>query len=381
MRIKKFKAQSINEALKQVQEQMGENALILSTRRLQQENGMVEVLAAVDETFSPAPSPAAVEEPRPRPGQRPRHYAARTYHATPGRSMARLRSELPQPVREVDAPENGGAIEINHPVLMRLYTALRVAGVHTEMIRKLSGFLNLEVPPAHLNDVTRFAAALKRGFSRYFRTVAEKELPAPRSRVIAFVGPTGVGKTTSLAKIAARMKIDRKKRVGLISIDTYRLGAIDQLRTFAHIAELPLRVAYRREELLAALDEFSEMDIILIDTTGRNPRQPEHLAELQHFLQAVPDLQVHLVLSATTRYAEMEEIVQRYATMGFQRLLLTKIDEVMHPAMILNMYRLTTAPMTWVTNGQRIPEDILAADSAQLLELVTGGWDLSKWIS
>ncbi|MDQ7052426.1 MAG: hypothetical protein Q9P14_05870 [candidate division KSB1 bacterium] len=222
---------------------------------------------------------------------------------------------------------------------------------------------------------------MKNGLLRFIRYSPLDIRQAPKPLAIAFVGPTGVGKTTTLAKIAARLKIEQKQRVGLVSIDTFRIAAIDQLRTFAHIAELPLKVAYQPSELSQALTEYRDMDFILIDTTGRNPRNSEYLHELARFLAPVHPLQMHLVLSATTRYAEMEEIAQQYGKIGFHRLLLTKIDEVMHPAIVLNLFKLSNVPVTWVTNGQNIPEDLLEAGSEALLNAIIRGWDLSKWIS
>ena len=398
MRIKKFKADSLNAALKQVREQLGENALILSTKRHKAGGSgnasYVEVVAAVDEMTakrrartqrtSSVPQQAAAGR-----SARRTHFAARMYQQNAGEEGESLATVSSMQTAETRKPAAGAspephaapAIDVNHPVLMRLYAAMKVAGVHHEMIRRLTHDLSLEIPHGGLNSVERLQEALKSGFMKLIRYAPLDIRQAPKPMAIAFVGPTGVGKTTTLAKIAARLKIEHKQKVGLISIDTFRIAAIDQLRTFAHIAELPLQVAYQPEELLQALIEYQDMDFILIDTTGRNPRNPEYLDELQRFLMPLHPLQMHLVLSATTRYAEMEEIVQQYSRIGFHRLLLTKIDEVMHPAIVLNLFKLANSPVTWVTNGQNIPEDLLEAGSEALLNAIIRGWDLSKWIS
>lgn len=394
MRIKKFKADSLNNALKQVREQLGENALILSTRRLKDgQSGrasFVEVVAAVDEmTAARQERPRKSEMSQPQAAGQRTHFAARMYQQNsepadagfPTVAAVESDSSRRRKAAEEPAEPRVPAIEVNHPVLMRLFTALKLAGVHHEMIRRLMSFLSLEIPQGGLNEAGRLREALKSGLLRFIRYSPLDVRQVQKPLAIAFIGPTGVGKTTTLAKIAARLKIEHKQRVGLVSIDTFRIAAIDQLRTFAHIAELPLKVAYQPDELVQALAEYRDMDFILIDTTGRNPRNPEYLHELARFLAPVHPLQMHLVLSATTRYAEMDEIVQQYGQIGFHRLLLTKIDEVMHPAIVLNLFKLSNVPVTWVTNGQNIPEDLLEAGSEALLNAIIRGWDLSKWIS
>ena len=203
---------------------------------------------------------------------------------------------------------------------------------------------------------------------------AESSAPAGgRPRVIALIGPTGVGKTTTIAKLAANLKLRQHRRVGLITIDTYRIAAVEQLRTYAQIIHVPLRVVMTPEELTAAIAEMADRDVVLIDTAGRSPGNAERLDELKAFLAAAAADEVHLVLATTAHQKNLQSAMERFGALGVDRLILTKLDEAVSFGMILNIVRHMDAALSFVTTGQDVPDDIEVGEGRRLAELIVGG--------
>jgi len=198
-------------------------------------------------------------------------------------------------------------------------------------------------------------------------------LAAPSTAaVVALVGPTGVGKTTTIAKIAARAALVDTRRVALITLDSYRVGGVDQIRTFAELIGVPLAVARHPAELADHVDSFAEYDLILVDTAGRSPRDVATIEELASHIEGL-DIEVHLVIPASSSTAQIDELMQRYRALAPVRLLFTKLDECGHvPELALAPAR-TRLPITWVTTGQAVPEDIEQPSDARVLELATTG--------
>jgi len=189
-------------------------------------------------------------------------------------------------------------------------------------------------------------------------------------RVLALAGPTGVGKTTTLAKLAATANLLDKERVGLVSADTYRIAAIDQLRTFSGILDIPLKVVFSPAELREALDEYSDMDRILIDTAGRSPNNDERMEELRELIAAHEDVQCHLVVSATTRPKDFQMICERFRPAGYSRFVVTKIDETATLGPVLSLLYSEGLPASYLTNGQSVPDDIVLGEESDLLSLI-----------
>lgn len=180
--------------------------------------------------------------------------------------------------------------------------------------------------------------------------------------IVALVGPTGVGKTTTIAKLAANFRLLAQKDVGLITIDTYRVAAVEQLRTYGDIIGIPVEVVLTPSALKQALDRFQSKDLVLIDTAGRSPTNRMHLNELKGFLDFPHPKQVHLVLSATTNRANLQKVVEAFTPVGIDRLAFTKIDEsVAFGGLISTAYALGK-PLSYLTTGQSVPDDIREAE-------------------
>lgn len=200
--------------------------------------------------------------------------------------------------------------------------------------------------------------------------------------IVALVGPTGVGKTTTIAKLAANFCLREKRRPGLITIDTYRIAAVEQLRTYARIIDVPLEVVMSPAELRDAVRRLSDRDLILIDTAGRGQRDAVKIRELKLFFSAVKPSEIHLVLSGTARQSVLDEAIERFREVGLDRVIFTKLDEAVGFGVILNCLNKASARLSYVTTGQDVPDDILIAESRQLagriLENADGTAQLGK---
>ena len=208
--------------------------------------------------------------------------------------------------------------------------------------------------------------------------IAEMLIPAGPIRlkqgsgptVVMLVGPTGVGKTTSIAKLAAKFKIQDHQRVALITIDTYRIAAVEQLKTYADLIGVPLKVVSEVQELKTAIKSFADRDLILIDSAGRSPRSLEKMAELRDYVEAAQADELHLVCSTSVSSDVMKDTLERYSNFPVNKLLLTKLDETVHYGMILSIISKMQTPIGYLATGQEVPDDIEVATQKRLSRLI-----------
>ena len=201
------------------------------------------------------------------------------------------------------------------------------------------------------------------------------ELNPERVKFIFFIGPTGVGKTTTIAKIASSFILEKKTKIALITSDTYRIAAVEQLRTYANILGVPLKVAYSDEEIMEAKEEFADYDLVLVDTAGRSHKNKEQQDDLAKLLAATSeeDREVYLVLSATTKYNDLIKITETYKEITDYKLIFTKVDETNCVGNILNIKMLTNASLSYATWGQNVPDDIGLIDPQKIAKKLLGG--------
>ena len=189
-------------------------------------------------------------------------------------------------------------------------------------------------------------------------------------RIAALLGTTGVGKTTTLAKIAAKFVLEQKTNVALITADTYRISAVEQLKTYSDILELPLEIVYSPAELASAIERHRDKELILIDTAGRSQHNEYQMRELEEFLRVNPRIEKHLVISATTKFTDARQIMNKFSKVEPDRIIFTKIDETGSLGMIINLLRDNNYSLSYITTGQSVPDDIERAGSEILADLL-----------
>jgi flagellar biosynthesis protein FlhF len=244
-------------------------------------------------------------------------------------------------------------------------------GIHLETARTMADFARESLSDQDLHDPETLR-------SYFFRTIRDNVVVQPpdfaaateRQQRLALIGPTGVGKTTTLAKIAAHYLSRFSPSIALITIDTYRIAAVEQLKVYGEIMHLPVEVVISPEQLDQALQRHQDKELILIDTAGRSPRDSLCIEELATFLRPELGIDKHLVLSATTRDVELADMVRRFDILGIDRIIFTKIDECSQLGSLLNVQIQYGQPLSYVTNGQRVPEDLIEITQETIAELI-----------
>lgn len=189
---------------------------------------------------------------------------------------------------------------------------------------------------------------------------------------VVLVGPTGVGKTTTIAKLAGNLSLVKKKKVGLITVDTYRIGAVEQLKTYAEIMNIPFEVVITIKEMEAAIKKMKDCDVVLIDTTGRSSKNKMQISELRAFVDKANATSINVVISATTKNKDIKTILEGYRILNYDKVIITKLDETSVYGSIYNISRIANKPIRYVTTGQNVPDDIKDFSKDEAIKLVFG---------
>ncbi|MEN8189404.1 MAG: hypothetical protein ABFS19_06115, partial [Thermodesulfobacteriota bacterium] len=267
--------------------------------------------------------------------------------------------------RDSSSPDTSPAVSLDQYI-----TPLLERGINLDTARTIAEFSEKELSDHDRDDNVLLSSFYTDSIEDIIEVAPDEPAAPSEQRRIAFIGPTGVGKTTTLAKVAASHMAKGIKSIGLITIDTYRIAAIEQLKVYGKIMRLPVEVVISPDQLQDALDKFHDKELILIDTAGRSPRDHLSINELGSYLSGGIPIEKHLVLSATTREEEICQIIDRFSPIGIDHTIVTKIDECDTLGIILDVQTQTPAPFSYITNGQRVPEDIMVAESRMIAELI-----------
>ena len=251
-----------------------------------------------------------------------------------------------------------------------VFKILKRSGVSDDAAKTIADIADDFLPGDDLRNPTQLIAFLKDTISDLVKICPPAFNEALPCRRIALVGPTGVGKTTTIAKIAAQYLRDYSHSIAMITIDTYRIAAVEQLKVYGEIMRIPVEVVVSPAQLTAALEKHGDKELILIDTAGRSPRDSVCIEDLATYFTADDNIEKHLVLSAATRESELLEAIKQFNILDIDRTIFTKIDECSHLGVLLNIQLQNPSPLSYIANGQRVPEDLLDTDSKTIGNLV-----------
>mgnify|MGYP006273209265 FL=1 len=369
MKVKKYKAPTMQEAVLKVKSELGSDAIILDTRKFEEggflgffTDQVVEVIATVEGNTSDSSQEKN-----------------NSNNDQVKDNLEVLKGQMDQLVGEIDKIKDNNSNNSCFNVvgnataqnliesLLNLGFSYETACQLTENIFERNNSYNLAEDEIKQN--------LREELQNLISAQDEKEIKFTNEpKVVALVGPTGVGKTTTLAKLAADFALQQNKKVGLVTADTYRIAAVDQLKTYSQIIDIPLEVAFSPKELKNTIKDYgSDYDLILVDTAGRSQNNELHISELKGFVQKDIIDQIFLVISATTKTEDMEEIIDVYSQLDFDKLIATKIDETNSLGVIFEALSWAQKSLSYVTVGQDVPEDIELADNQKLIDNIIEG--------
>ena len=404
MIIKKFQANTETEAILLAKEELGKDAIVMNIKTISPKGihklfrkPLVEITAAVDEnvtyrnervrnsalatsaTQRKAMFPDIIYD---EPGE---NFGSQQAGNIPAASSAielklnnlqnLLEKQMLEKEKELQEKQNAKIVETNKNLacIQLIYNQL----VSNEVDEKYANQIISEIEGTLKKD-----ASMDNILASFYQKIILK-LGQPKMisvegntpRFIFFIGPTGVGKTTTIAKIASKFKVNEKLKVAFLTADTYRIAAVEQLRTYANILGIPLKVVYSEEEMRLAKEEFANYDLIFVDTAGRSHRSKEQRDDLETLINVIPqeDREIYLVLSATTKYRDLIKITEAYSEIINYNLIFTKLDETGTIGNLFNIRMLTEAPLSYASFGQNVPDDISRVDAQNIAKQLLRG--------
>ncbi len=404
MKVKRYVGETAQEAMQKVKSDLGRDAIILNTRKIKRKGligffikPLIEVVATIDNDISTSTKPNRQHD------IRPVVYPVKEEYSNGTNSFIKELNENMQIQKNTNSDilsqQNKDAekeiaqkdvIELKN-MLTKVYDAVKTDyedNKLSEVVKKyLSTLEDYEVDKAIINEIREKIIEELDSEKQQNDTIVRNTIynilskymkePEPFSfasdkKVVIVIGPTGVGKTTTIAKLAANMVLSEKKKVGLITSDTYRIAAVEQLKTYSEIIGVPLSIVYTPGEILNAIENYKDKDLILVDTAGRSHKDKYQLMELKTLIKSSIDYEVYLVLSATTKFSDCIEIIKSYSFLDDYKLLFTKIDETSALGIMLNAAYITKKPISYITTGQSVPDDIEIADNGKIINCLLG---------
>lgn len=405
MIIKKFQAASENEAMLQVKEEMGSDAVIMNIKKTKHKGmmkifkpTMVEVTAALeeklpqeenkvpqkesihlvaDDTAKPGfqitkelPEDVFKEEPAKEEKQEEVQSTAIEEKLNNLQSLLEKQMKQEEELQEEDEQEEDETLQF----MQLIYNTLLDNEVNEKYANQIIDEME-SIRKEHPSIDIMLSNIYQKMILKFGEIVPVSEAKNG-TKLVFFIGPTGVGKTTTVAKIASKLKLEEKKNIALLTTDTYRIAATEQLRTYADILDVPFKVIYTPEEMNEAIEELKDYDLILVDTAGHSPTNQEQYADLKHFIDSVPGevpKDIYLVVSATTKYRDLLKIVDAYQEFEDVKVIFTKLDETTTLGNIYNVRMYGNLKLSYVTYGQNVPDDMEVFDAQVIVRKLLGG--------
>ena len=400
MKLKTFSAPTYTEALNKVKEELGDDAIIVSSKEIKKKTltsqGLYEIVVAVEEDkIKPRKKQTSNEE-------HVKEVMLKLSNAA--KEISSLSEEeplfTPNKNSNLKAQNSEEIVTLKNQISQIADTLKFLQATVWDMVNKTE----LELPPEfseiyalsrasgmsekHLDEIMRLTIKYmplkmrknRETIKRYFHTLLKKMIPirverevrAPHKKIMMFVGPTGVGKTTTIAKLAARYayKLTQRHKVGIVTLDTYRIGAVEQLMTYAKMMRLPIETVVDPNDFEEALNTLRHNDYILIDTVGSSQHDKEKIEKLKSFLKidTFAEININLVLSAVTKYEDLVDIYKNFSLLPIDTLVFTKLDETKTYGNIFSLLLDTKKPVSYFSIGQEVPDDLMQAEADYLLK-------------
>lgn len=400
MIIKKFTAKTEKEAVENAKRELGEGVVVMNVREIKPKGflsflkpHMTEVTVALEEesekytaavsAINSVIASSQAAEPQPAPAMTPvAEETVRKESSAIEEKLDSLQSlleqQLQKPEEDKEEKSDKGSEKEEETEIDKFIKLLHNTMLDNEVDEKYAKEIIDEIGQINKPNMP-FDYALANIYQKMILKFGMPSCITPAEsgiKMVFFVGPTGVGKTTTIAKIASIFRVDQKKKVALLTADTYRIAAAEQLRTYANILEVPFRIIYTVEEIERAIEDFRDYDYILIDTAGhshQNQTQKESMRNLIHSVDDKIEKEVYLVLSATTKYRDLISIADSYKEMTDYKLIFTKLDETTTLGNLLNLRLYTDAELSYVTYGQNVPDDIEEFNPQSTVKQLLGG--------
>jgi len=380
MQIKRYEVSSINEGMARIKDDLGPNAIVLSSKTLKRKKkSFIEIFAARD-NYCGSISKLVSKKDKKRESAilnndelflpfRTEIDQLKDLIMDTRRKMD-IHSELSELKDTLNTLFDILGVQKNRNIpsyLSKLYYHLTSSGISRQrafdVIEELKNNYSQEVLEDYQNILDIAEDIIKRSIAVSYKNIERK-------RIISFVGPTGSGKTTTLAKLAAQYLFEDKLNIGIVTTDTYRIGASEQLKIYAEIMDLPVKVISREEEFNETLDLFADKDIILIDTPGKSCRDKNYLMKLKKIFTINSPIETNLILNITADQENMIETAARFGIINYDNIIFTKLDEANNFGSIYNIIDYAGKPVFYVTKGQNVPQDLEEVDPAKLARLI-----------
>ncbi|NLL00574.1 MAG: flagellar biosynthesis protein FlhF [Clostridiales bacterium] len=393
MIIKKFQANNETEAIMLAKEELGKDAIVMNIKTISPRGvyrlfrkPLVEVTAAIDDSINPnkydkivAPKkqsfpdiiydePLTSSQAEPEQGKETSAIEEK---------LNNLQNLLEKQMVEMEAAketkEKAKAAGKNLACIQLIYNQL----ILNEVDEKYANQIISEIEGTLKND-----SSMDKILSTIYQKIVLKlgqpmtiNLNGSKPKYVFFIGPTGVGKTTTIAKIASKLMMEHKAKIAFLTSDTYRVAAVEQLRTYANILGIPMKIVYNKDEMEETRSEFADYDMIFVDTAGRSHRNKNQRDDIEGLIRIIPEneREIYLVLSATTKYRDLVSITEVYSEIVNYNLIFTKLDETNSVGNIFNIRMLTNAPLSYATFGQDVPDDIERIDPQSIAKQLLRG--------
>jgi len=380
MKVKKFLANDNHEAMLKVKNELGPDAVILHQRKVKPKGllgifkkPLVEIVAAREEAATQAEinekSLANMVETKS--NKRIETNVTSTKNKTQEdvtKEISEIKGMLQAVLSGVNSNQIGTPLGGMNGDLREFYNYLFAQEIDESILYRI--FDELDNITKENNSAELERQTIYSNFEKIIQGYIKDQGHKTNSKVVFFVGPTGVGKTTTIAKLAASFSLNEGKTVGLISADTYRIAAVEQLKTYCNILNMPMEVIYESSEINDAIGRLIDRDIILIDTAGRSHKNTKQIEELKQLIGMVDDKEIYLVMSCTTKNKDLKEIITSYKFLEDYKIIFTKLDEASTIGPILNVAYEANKPVSYITTGQSVPDDIEILDINKITELL-----------